>query len=101
MQQALIIGAGITGLTAARSLAEHGFQVTVLEKRDHIGGNAFDYCDNGVLVHKYGPHLFCSAFLILFHTVTGCLGKSTADWCRSRLISGALICCFRKGKHSI
>ena len=58
MKQALIIGAGISGVTAARILAENGFKVTILEKRNHIGGNVYDYFDNGVLVHKYGPHLF-------------------------------------------
>lgn len=63
MKQALIIGAGISGITAARILAEHGFQVTVLEKRDHIGGNVYDYYRDGVLIHKYGPHLFHTNFL--------------------------------------
>lgn len=58
MRQSLIIGAGISGITAARILAENGFKVTILEKRNHIGGNVYDYFDNGVLVHRYGPHLF-------------------------------------------
>lgn len=58
MKRALIIGAGISGITAARLLAEKEYQVTVLEKRNHIGGNVYDYFDEGVLVHKYGPHLF-------------------------------------------
>lgn len=55
---AVIIGAGISGLTAARILAEAEYHVTVLEKRSHIGGNVYDYFENGVLVHQYGPHLF-------------------------------------------
>lgn len=58
MRQSLIIGAGISGATAGRILAEHGFQVTIIEKRDHIGGNIYDYYEEGVLIHKYGPHLF-------------------------------------------
>jgi len=59
MDKALVAGAGISGLTVARLLAERGFYVTVLEKRPHIGGNAYDYYDgNGILIHKYGPHLF-------------------------------------------
>lgn len=58
MKQVLVIGAGISGLTAARIMAEAGYQVTILEKRNHIGGNVYDYFEDGVLVHKYGPHLF-------------------------------------------
>lgn len=58
MKQILIIGAGISGITAARLLAEQGYEVTILEKRDHIGGNVYDYLEEGVLIHKYGPHLF-------------------------------------------
>lgn len=57
-KQAVIVGAGISGLTAARILAEAGYRITVLEKRTHIGGNVYDYFEDGILVHKYGPHLF-------------------------------------------
>ncbi len=43
----------------ARELATNGFNVTVIDKRDHIGGNAYDYENElGIRVHKYGPHLF-------------------------------------------
>jgi UDP-galactopyranose mutase len=55
----LVVGAGFSGAVVARSLAEHDIDVTVIDKRDHIGGNAFDYIDPfGIRVHKYGPHLF-------------------------------------------
>ena len=56
---ALIIGAGFAGAVTARQLAEKGCKVTVLEKRNHIGGNCYDeYDEYGVLVHRYGPHIF-------------------------------------------
>ena len=58
MKQALIIGAGISGAVSGRILAESGFHVTILEKRNHIGGNIYDYYEEDILVHKYGPHLF-------------------------------------------
>lgn len=55
----IIVGAGITGITAARFLADGGKRVLLLEKRPQIGGNAFDGTDgSGVLVHRYGPHIF-------------------------------------------
>lgn len=56
----LIVGAGFSGLVMAERLAnECGARCLIVEKRDHIGGNAQDEYDaNGVLVHKYGPHYF-------------------------------------------
>ncbi len=55
----LITGAGITGATVARILAEAGNKVLVIDKRSHIGGNCYDEFDeHGILVHKYGPHIF-------------------------------------------
>ena len=55
----LIVGAGISGAVLARLLAEKGQSVLVIDKRDHIGGNCFDYLDeNGINIHKYGPHIF-------------------------------------------
>ena len=55
----LVAGAGFAGAVAARALAEAGKQVLVLERRDHIGGNAYDCLDEaGVLIHRYGPHIF-------------------------------------------
>lgn len=56
----IVVGAGFAGATVARELAERGGRrVVVFESRDHIGGNAYDHTDaSGVLVHKYGPHIF-------------------------------------------
>ena len=55
----LIVGAGFSGAVIARECAAAGHLVKVIDKRDHIGGNAYDYTDsNGIRIHKYGPHLF-------------------------------------------
>jgi len=56
----LIVGAGFAGAVLAERLANHaGKKVLIVDKRPHIGGNTYDYYDeNGILVHKYGPHIF-------------------------------------------
>ncbi|MEO0912847.1 MAG: UDP-galactopyranose mutase, partial [Pseudomonadota bacterium] len=54
-----MVGAGLAGAVYARVLAEHGLSVHVIDQRDHIAGNCYDYTDpTGIRVHKYGPHLF-------------------------------------------
>ncbi len=56
----LIVGAGFTGAVLAERIASQLDQkVLVVDRRNHIGGNAYDFYDeHGVLVHKYGPHIF-------------------------------------------
>jgi UDP-galactopyranose mutase len=56
----LVVGAGYAGsIMAERLAAERGQRVLVIDRRDHIAGNAYDYYDaHGVLVHRYGPHIF-------------------------------------------
>ncbi len=56
----LVIGGGFAGAITARELAERGGKrVLVLERRGHVGGNAYDCLDDhGVLIHQYGPHIF-------------------------------------------
>jgi UDP-galactopyranose mutase len=56
----LVVGAGYAGTILAERLASQlGQRVLVVDRRDHIAGNAYDYYDeHGVLVHKYGPHIF-------------------------------------------
>jgi UDP-galactopyranose mutase len=58
-KEILIVGAGFAGSVMARELAEAGYSVVLIDKRPHIGGNAYDrYDDAGVLIHPYGPHIF-------------------------------------------
>lgn len=57
---AIVIGAGISGAVMAEQMASKlGWKVLVLEQREHLGGNCYDHLDeDGVMIHKYGPHLF-------------------------------------------
>jgi UDP-galactopyranose mutase len=56
----LVAGAGFAGATIAERLAaDAGKKVLVCDRRPHIGGNAYDHYDeSGILVHRYGPHIF-------------------------------------------
>lgn len=58
----VVVGSGFAGSVCARELAERGNKkVIIFEKRPHIGGNMYDELDEaGVLVHRYGPHIFHS-----------------------------------------
>jgi UDP-galactopyranose mutase len=56
----LIVGAGFAGSVLAERLASQSDKkILIIDKRDHIAGNAYDYYNNdGILIHKYGPHIF-------------------------------------------
>jgi UDP-galactopyranose mutase len=76
----VVVGSGFFGLTVAERLAEqHGRRVLVLERRDHLGGNAYSEPDpdTGIEVHRYGAHLFHTSnarvweYVNRFSTFTG------------------------------
>lgn len=59
MADFLVVGAGFSGAVTAERLASGGRKVVVVDRRSHIGGNAYDEYDAaGLLVHRYGPHIF-------------------------------------------
>lgn len=60
MSDLLVVGAGFFGLTVAERMAEQGRRVQVIDRRDHIGGNAYSEAEptTGIEVHRYGAHLF-------------------------------------------
>lgn len=55
----VIVGAGLTGSTIARILTDHNQDVIILDRKNHLAGNVFDYRhESGAMIHKYGPHYF-------------------------------------------
>ncbi len=67
MTDYIVVGAGLCGSVLSRHLAEQGKTVEIWERRDHIGGNMFDYRDNnGILIQKYGPHILHTRQKYLF-----------------------------------
>jgi UDP-galactopyranose mutase len=55
----VVVGSGLTGATIARTLADQGCDVVVVERRAHLGGNVHDHAhDSGIRIHTYGPHYF-------------------------------------------
>lgn len=71
MHDFLIVGCGLSGMIVARELANHGKKVHIIERRNHIGGNIYDYRDeNGILIQKYGPHVFFTDHLEIEQYIT-------------------------------
>ncbi len=85
---AVVVGSGFAGSVTARELAERGgMKVLIIEKRPHIAGNMYDeYDDAGVLVHRYGPHIFHTnsarvfGYLRRFSGWIGYQHRVLADW---------------------
>jgi UDP-galactopyranose mutase len=88
----LVIGAGLSGATVARVLAEAGFVIAMMERLDHPGGHCYTYRDaeTGIMLHAHGPHIlhtdntevwdFAQRFAVLrpySHTVWAVTGKRT------------------------
>jgi len=67
----LIVGAGLSGaVLAERFASENNQKVLVIDKRDHVGGNCFDFIDeNDILMNKYGAHLFHTNFEDVWHYI--------------------------------
>lgn len=83
----LVIGCGLSGAVVARHLAEAGKKVVIWERRDHIGGNMYDYMDeHGILIHKYGPHTFHTTKKELFDYMA-----RFCEWDEYRLCCGTEI----------
>lgn len=63
-----IVGAGFAGATIANKLANSNKKVLIIDKRNHIGGNAYDYFNKDkIIVHKYGPHIFHTNYQEVFN----------------------------------
>ena len=54
----LIVGSGLFGSTFAFKAKSEGKRCLVIEKRNHLGGNLYCECKEGINVHKYGAHIF-------------------------------------------
>ncbi len=66
----LVVGAGLTGATLARLIADQGKPVLVVDRRAHIGGNLFEKTHrSGIPVHAYGPHYFRTSSPRIWHFV--------------------------------
>lgn len=58
MYDYLLVGAGLYNAVFAETALRHGRSCLVVERRNHIGGNCYTYEQAGIIVHKYGAHIF-------------------------------------------
>lgn len=97
-----VVGAGFSGAVVARELARAGHSVTVFESRDHIGGNCHTFRDesSGVLVHRYGPHIFHTDNVEVWRYV-GRFGEMMPFTNRVKSVSRGQIYSFPVNLHTI
>ncbi len=76
-KKAIVIGAGIAGMSAASYLAKGGFNVTILEKNSSIGGRARQFKSEG-FTFDMGPSWYWMPDV--FEKFYNDFGKTTADF---------------------
>ena len=76
----MVIGGGLAGLSAACALAERGIAVTLIERRNYLGGRAFSFIDphTGMELDN-GQHVFlrCCTEYIDFLKKIGAFEQTT------------------------
>ena len=82
-----IVGSGIVGCVIAHELAEKNAEVTIYERREHVGGNLYDFTDeHGIHIHLYGPHIFHTRIERVWEYVTKFCG-----WQDYNLVCGSVM----------
>lgn len=76
-KSAIVIGAGFSGMSAASSLAQKGYQVTVIEKHDRAGGRARKFTEEG-FTFDMGPSWYWMPDV--FEKYYNRFGKKTSDF---------------------
>lgn len=79
--RAIVIGAGLGGLAAAIRLLAQGYDVTVLERREGLGGRAYQLRDGGY-TFDMGPSLITMPWLL--DELYAIAGTTTAEQLRLR-----------------
>lgn len=77
-KKVIIVGSGLTGSTIARQIVENieSVRILLIDKRNHIGGNILDeYDESGILIHRYGPHIFHTNEQLVFNFL-----KQFSEW---------------------
>ena len=88
----IVVGAGFTGATFARQMAAAGKRVLVVERRAHLGGNAYDELnEHGILVHRYGPHIFHTNSDVVWRYLSEFTQWRPYEHCVLGLIEGKLV----------
>jgi phytoene desaturase len=77
MKSIAVIGSGFGGLAEAIRLQARGFSVTIFEKRERIGGRAYQLSRDGY-VFDMGPSLITAPFII--ERVFRAAGKNLSDY---------------------
>jgi hydroxysqualene dehydroxylase len=79
----VVIGGGLSGISAALALADAGSEVTLLERRQRLGGLTWSFCRNG-LSFDNGQHVFlrcCTAYIEFIERI----GATDAVYLQPRL----------------
>jgi len=77
MKKIIVIGSGFGGLAIAIRLQAQGFDVTIYEKNEKVGGHAYQFTKNGY-TFDMGPSLITAPFII--ERIFNAAGKEMADY---------------------
>ena len=95
MSRVLVVGAGFYGATMAHQLHKVGHDVMVIDRRDHLAGNAFTRWNEEARCHEhvYGAHIFHTSNPVVWDFVR-CFGAFNSYRHRIKARSGGRLYSF-------